>query len=416
MPAKKSSSPISAELTARLLERPFLIHRFEPELRAAFGAADREELAVALRDYARKVQGKDRLVLRPDGDDVRFDSTRIRARPQEMAKYPVLDCVAGTPPSLVAARSDSNYRRPPVDVYHLRSPGMLVGFFNELPFVARARGADAVVFAQAMNDKYTLYNAFGGVPRRVNESQFIAHPAVLFDSHSWQNYAHWILDWLPKLHWVCESGGFSPADLTYIFDEPPRRFHLESLDMLGVPRHHVRHPDVRGETAVFRCDELYVTSLGSSEHREAAHVGSDWALSFLRDRLPARRDDTTPTRVVAESSKLALTDGARVALEQTGFVPVRVDQMSFGEQTSLFARAEYLIVDQGNLAANIPWCSPSASLLELFAPGQSAPTGFTISSFTGVDYCCAEISPVDTGGVPTVTVETLSSWFERSGL
>lgn len=196
------------------------------------------------------------------------------------------------------------------------------------------------------------------------------------------SYFHWMLDVLPRLDLIQQSG--IPID-RYVFSymaNPPLSFQQETLDMLGIPEEVRFQPQADTHIQIRR---LVVPSLIGHTSRYPK-----WAVDYLRRRLlPAAghsriyisRSDARHRRVANEEQVIKL-------LEAYGFVAISLRHRSVSEQIGLFASAEVIVSPHGANLTNLIFCRPGTRVIELFSPGYVNPIYWAISHHAHMRYAC----------------------------
>jgi capsular polysaccharide biosynthesis protein len=180
-------------------------------------------------------------------------------------------------------------------------------------------------------------------------------------------YFHWLLEILPRLGML--ENFQEKVDLIYI--ETKSRFQKEGLEMLGINnRQIIPSTDV----ALLTAKKLIVPCHQIMNGREFP----PWAIQYLRDQfLPACADKSFPAKRRIYISR-GNTDHRRlnnerdiiVKLRNYGFLEVKTEDMAFQEQIKLFRDAEVVVAPHGSGLANIVFCSPGTTVIELFPAGN----------------------------------------------
>lgn len=165
------------------------------------------------------------------------------------------------------------------------------------------------------------------------------------DGHN--NFYHWMLDLLPKL-FVALALGLKKGPF-YI--GASNRFQVECLSLLGISRDQV----IDGNAVPFLQAERMIVPFLGDEHPPnifssakcrllvdvfASHVNRTGPDSKLPPRFLISRSKTRSRRLVNEAALLA-------QLEPLGFRTVYLEDLSFLDQMSLFARAEAIVASTG---------------------------------------------------------------------
>ena len=149
------------------------------------------------------------------------------------------------------------------------------------------------------------------------------------------NYAHWVLDVLPRLDILRRAGVDWRKAGGCIFNGPVEDFKTDTLDLLGFPREN-RH--FTGATTHFQCERLITPSLPCKPNETPS-----WVVDFLRRSfVTAAKTPHSPDRIYISRSKTSfrnvLNDSAVVELlARRGFKSVCCEDLSFREKVDLFA-------------------------------------------------------------------------------
>lgn len=180
------------------------------------------------------------------------------------------------------------------------------------------------------------------------------------------NYYHFLHDVLPRVA-VLEQAGVERPDRWYV----PRttRFQRELLELWGIGEDEVVNSD---DVRHVRAETLVVPGLASTIERNPP-----WVSQLLRSRLVPAGVERVPGRFLYLSRKAGLhnrailnEDAVLAVLRPLGFDVVDPGDFSLAEQIRMFAEADVIVAPHGASLANLPFCSPGSTILELF-PSQS---------------------------------------------
>jgi len=213
---------------------------------------------------------------------------------------------------------------------------------------------------------------------------------VVLSGLSGHIYYHWLFDVLPRFN-ILQKGlsalsakswslqeSFDQVD-HFVVNSLSKPFQKETLAALGVPLEKVIESD---RTPHIQAEELLVPSF-------AGHL--DWvppsSMDFLRQAfLPASSSSSkAPARTSPRTNAKALKRiyisraGAKYRhifneefvinlLSQCGFVVVTLETLTVAQQAQLFSQAEVIIGAHGSGLANLVFCSPGCTVVELFSP------------------------------------------------
>jgi tetratricopeptide (TPR) repeat protein len=209
------------------------------------------------------------------------------------------------------------------------------------------------------------------------ERQSVESGIFMF-SEGWFNYAHWLIEQLPRLYSVeCNPEW---AGMPLLVNDGLFPQQLESLELLGGNQHPVRILDRGHRHRVRRL--IYPTNL-TAFHKRRFRPGEQataadgpfhpQAIKFLRDRLlPQCAANAKPGRRLWLSRKTQKKTGQRRLVNEAdiealflahGFESVAPETLSFRQQVKLFAEAEMIAGPGGAAMMNIVFAPPGARTL-----------------------------------------------------
>ncbi|MEK8127118.1 glycosyltransferase family 61 protein [Paenibacillus filicis] len=210
-----------------------------------------------------------------------------------------------------------------------------------------------------------------------------------------QNYFHWLYDVLGRLNLLQQSGikvdKYVINRRSRIFwdsgdPDGPRPFQEQSLRMLGIG------PDQIIETNEnFHLKAGHVVVMSHTER----HGYPKWASDFLRKVFLFDRglDVNGPgseyvyiSRLKANRRRILNEQDVIDLLTARGFKIYTLEEMSMDEQIRLFNNARVIVGPHGAGLANITFCRPGTSIVEIFTPNWIKDCYWRISSHCNLDY------------------------------
>ncbi len=199
-------------------------------------------------------------------------------------------------------------------------------------------------------------------------------------------YFHWLFDVLPRLAMIEEE----IRDGCRIFAAVGHRFQRETLSLLGIDPERIIDVAV---VPVLTAPKLIVPCHQIMKGREFP----DWVLAFLRERLMPQGEphpfpgatriyisrQGTPTRKPTNESAII------ARLEALGFVAVELEKLRLPEQISLFRDARVVVAPHGAGLANLVYCSPDTTVVELF-PAANSDLYYRLCAALGLKYFFAK--------------------------
>jgi hypothetical protein len=195
-----------------------------------------------------------------------------------------------------------------------------------------------------------------------------------------EGYAHWVLDFLPRLM-ALEL--LDRTSTRILVSEPFPSWKAESLSSAGIDHAMVT---VIGDEAT-RVDTLYLAGpIGSPAHCHP--IAADW----LRATYLGGRPTAPPTRRLyitrrkAPSRRLLNEAELLSVLESMAFEVIDAESLSFDEQVEIYQQASVVVAPHGAGLANLVFCSQATAVVELRAPDYPQFSYEWLSSHCGLRY------------------------------
>ena len=192
----------------------------------------------------------------------------------------------------------------------------------------------------------------------IHKPQFKKEYLATIASTGNTGYYHWIFECLPRLKLLEDV--IDEIDYLIVPDNL-KRFHLESLNLLGFPEEKLLK--IKDGTHLL-CENLFVPSPLPSV--------SKWSCDFLRDSF-IPEDVAEPHRLIYISRKDALyrkivnEEEVEDYLREIGFEIVQMSELTFLEQVEICAEARIVVGPHGAGLSNTVFCL-NAKILEIFSP------------------------------------------------
>ena len=189
--------------------------------------------------------------------------------------------------------------------------------------------------------------------------------AAVLSSLSGQVYYHWMIDVLPRIGLLHQSGIELDSIDWFIVNSVSKPFQSETLAKLGIPSNKILESD---RSPYVTAPELIVPSF-------PGHL--DWVpqstIDFLRKHFLSPSDESSPARIYisrADAKYRQVVNEADIIhiLEKYGFVNLNLGAYSVSEQAAIFSRAEVIIAPHGAALTNLVFCQPKTQVLEFFSP------------------------------------------------
>jgi capsular polysaccharide biosynthesis protein len=200
------------------------------------------------------------------------------------------------------------------------------------------------------------------------------------------NYGHWLVDVLPRVHLLKKSGWFDRVNW-FVVPNYRHDFQKDSLKLLGI----------REEQIILGSDQLHITAdvvISSSAPRGVrSYLMPQWLAEFHRssylNQIPAtaryaprvyisRRDGTT-RKVLNEEKFIEL-------LKKYNFQIIELSKLSFIEKINLFHHARVLVSVVGAAFSNLVYCQQGTKALEIFPEVLVDTFDYNLATLVGVEY------------------------------
>tara|TARA_X000000368_G_scaffold407920_1_gene387928 strand:- start:7260 stop:8357 length:1098 start_codon:yes stop_codon:yes gene_type:complete len=188
------------------------------------------------------------------------------------------------------------------------------------------------------------------------------------------NYWHWLLDIIPRLKMVEKD--IDNIDF-FLLPNIEKKFQYETLELLEIPLNKTISSKRYNH---IQADEIIVTShpynLTNNPWVDHLHIPS-WIYKFLKEKFLhfARSDKLFPEKFYIDRndtdsnnqySRFIINEKeVRETLLNKGYKMIKLADLSFIDQVSLFKNAKSIVGLHGAGFANAIFCSQSAKILEL---------------------------------------------------
>jgi capsular polysaccharide biosynthesis protein len=191
------------------------------------------------------------------------------------------------------------------------------------------------------------------------------------------NYAHFILDALPRIA-VIEKAGYELRSFDYVILTIPDAFYGSLVEMLGIERQRLVAP----------CPGLVLTSdvLVASTFPGMRRNPEPWAIEFLRARLGSPVRQGTRRLFLPRQSRKPVNQAALVSIAAAYGFETYLPETDPERQISLFEAAESVVAPHGAALANAAFCRPGTQVLELIPSDHVFPYYYTLCTNAGLRY------------------------------
>jgi Glycosyltransferase 61 len=198
-------------------------------------------------------------------------------------------------------------------------------------------------------------------------------------------YFHWLMDCLGKYAVFVLAGGSLDSINHVLLDRPPSESVGKNLDLLGISRDKIVHPQADDSWNV----ELAVVPTYPG-HRSNVHP---IALRFLADRLapaatsPAGNSHNSRLLIgrVGLQRRLINYEALKDLLESMGFMDYQTN-LRPETQAQDFAVADVVVAQHGAGLTNLLFCKPGTRVVELFSPDHPQPCFMNVCQALGLEH------------------------------
>ena len=197
------------------------------------------------------------------------------------------------------------------------------------------------------------------------------HPAAY-------NYYHWLLEVLARIHLLQESG--LKID-KYIINHRTLPFQLETLTACGIAPDKTIQPD---NCFHLQAEELVVPSY--------VNLPNLWSVNYVRNIFLTHRtmihvDGYERIYIKRRAYRKVINEGEILGiLDQYNFKSVALEAMPLKKQLEVFYNAKMIIAPHGAGLANLVFCKPGTTIIELFSPSFMEPHYWLISRLLHLNY------------------------------
>lgn len=327
--------------------------------------------------------------LEPLGPDSSISAQTVIG--SSVRRFPDYQCLTADHPTALAKRARRQFKIPPVELYGI-SGEVVISLNHDIPIVARKSDAAFGVMEKVGSQIYTILNIRGG-ERILTENQIAVPPIYFFNDHyGANNYAHWLLDWVPRLKFLVEDKGLSRHSL--LFGMPPNAAQRETFEALKIDPSRiiaVRKATLNASIAFSTPEVVGCTTSGRSLRRPA-QACAPWALEFVRSLFLNSKALRAGRRIWVDrkgTRRLLLSDETRELLDRLGFEQIFLEGMPVRDQAQLFNDCAVIVSAHGAGLSNLVFCEPGTKVLEIFPENYSTSNFFALSSAMELDYLCA---------------------------
>ena len=216
------------------------------------------------------------------------------------------------------------------------------------------------------------------------------------------NYWHWLFDVIPRIKILENKIDLKDIDF-FLFPDLKKKFQHETLELLNIPMkkrissREYRHIQSNESVSV---DHPYV--MNNDPKNEVQDI-PNWILDYLKKKFIRKNFKEYPKKIYIDRSdsksnhshlrKIINEDEVKKLLIKKGYSIIRLSDLSFISQVSLFNNAAKIIGLHGAGFANLTFCRPGTLVVEL----KPISAGLVISNLAKklkLDYHDISIEPL----------------------
>lgn len=370
-----------------LYEHPHLIRRNYEEVTARIYARFKEPAQDIFTKYYYEKEGR-------VGESLRISEigpvTKKRIFSEEEIGFQSYNLLTADGPESHRKRENATFTTPAVDIFKYTDQP-LIGLNFSVPVVYHGKKAGGVA-AEVSSPYYSILNIRGGTNTIIDNQIEIGDAFFLNDHFGGNNYAHWLLDWVPRLKFYTQDPDFKSCVL--LFGMPLSRAQRQVLGALGVEDARViaMRRDTMATTIAFAAKSVAAVNIAGPDLRRPAQHCSPWAIDFIRG-IFLETDRSAPFRKILIARKgtrrLLFTSFMSDRLSELGFETFYLENMDVKTQARVFSEASVIISAHGAGLSNLVFCNPKTKVLEIFPEKYSTSNFFAVATACELDYYCA---------------------------
>lgn len=197
------------------------------------------------------------------------------------------------------------------------------------------------------------------------------------------NYYHWFVESLKKLHLIIE---LLPKNTLFIVPNKLKTWQYESLEAIGINKH---------QLCYFKSNEFWeLESLYFSPPMfwDVTPDSYEWLQQTMYKKFDVaplnskRSERIYISRSLANRRKIINEIEVEAVLKQYNFCKYLLEELSFRDQVTLFAKAEAVVAPHGAGLTNLMFAQSGTSVLELFEPSLKSPCFYILSDSMKHNY------------------------------
>jgi hypothetical protein len=201
------------------------------------------------------------------------------------------------------------------------------------------------------------------------------------------NYGHWLIDVLPRIFLLKESGLFDTVDW-FIVPNYAHDYHKDSLKMLGIDEHKI----INGQLVHHLQADTVIASTAPRGKR--SFLIPDWVTNlhrkyFLTEEILDDKPSPALIYISRKDSKLRIVtneDSVINVLKADGFETILSSKLSFKEKINLFYKAKIIVSASSAGLGSLFYANSQGKLLEIFSQGFVHTHYYNMAKSVGMNY------------------------------
>lgn len=206
------------------------------------------------------------------------------------------------------------------------------------------------------------------------------------------NYAHWLFDMLPKIKLYEEK--FSLKELSNIYVNKLIQFQKLTFELLNLENIKIidssRFRHIQSDEIIATQHPNYYHGYIMEEHQKLP----EWIIHWLRESfIQKSKKINTVDKIFIDRSNSKFKHCQIINYEDTiefltrsGFKIIKLEELTFVEQISLFNHSKIILGAHGAGFANLSFCKPNTKVLEIRPANHPNKIYERISSINKLDY------------------------------
>ena len=229
---------------------------------------------------------------------------------------------------------------------------------------------DLKIYNAKVEENFVLINGTPRILKNLNGTVL----SLLTGGAGNKNYHHWLYDVLPRLS-LC-SKIFDLKEIDYfLLPGLSQNFQKETLDLLNIPKHKrlssKKYRHIKAKKIIVT-DHPYVVTNNST--KDILNI-PNWINIWLKDNFIIKNENRIKKKFYINRGdevnnkvahrEISNEEEIRKYLIKNNFESIKLQNITFSEQVSLFHNADIIVGLHGAGLANLVFCKPKTKVIEL---------------------------------------------------